>query len=160
MSEPTPRRPSTPDINETAGRMGGVVKQARLAWRLLKDARVPGWAKLVPVAGLLYLLSPIDLLPEALVPLLGEVDDLVLLLLAVKLFIDLSPPGVVREHLRDLFNVPEEPPSGRESYIEVPYRIHDDKESFQQSGVGVRGSGDAAPAHSNSRFVEKIHNKE
>ena len=132
MSQSTPRRSSRPDINETAGLMGGVIKQARLAWRLFKDARVPGWAKLVPVAGLLYLISPIDLLPEAFLPFLGEVDDVVLVLLAVKLFIDLSPPGVVREHLRDLFKVPEEPrsgpSSGRESYIEVPYRVHDDKE--------------------------------
>jgi len=128
MSESSARRKPAPDIDETAGMVGGVIKQARLAWRLLRDARVPGWAKMIPVAGALYLLSPIDILPEALLPLLGEVDDVVILLLAVKLFIDLSPPGVVREHLRDLFNVPQESRSGKESYIEVPYQVHDNKE--------------------------------
>jgi uncharacterized membrane protein YkvA (DUF1232 family) len=112
--------------------MGGVIKQARLAWRLLRDARVPGWAKMIPLAGALYLLSPIDILPEALVPLLGEVDDVVILLLAVKLFIDLSPPGVVREHLRDLFNVSSDARAGKESYIEVPYRVHDDKQKTKE----------------------------
>lgn len=125
MSENRSRRPSTPDIDETAGLVGGIVKQARLAWRLFRDARVPGWAKLIPIAGLLYLLSPIDLIPEMMIPLLGEVDDVVLLLLAVKLFVDLSPPGVVREHLRDLLNVPEEARDGKQSYIDVPYRVHD-----------------------------------
>jgi len=128
MPENSPRRKPAPEIDKTAGMVGGVLKQARLAWRLLRDARVPGWAKMVPIAGILYLLSPIDLLPEALLPLLGEVDDVVVLLLAVKLFIDLSPPGVVREHLHDLFNAPKEARSGKESYIEVPYRIHDDNE--------------------------------
>jgi uncharacterized membrane protein YkvA (DUF1232 family) len=128
MPESSSRRKSTPDIGETAGLVGGALKQARLAWRLLRDARVPGWAKLIPVAGFLYLLSPIDILPEAMVPLLGEVDDVVLLLLAVKLFIDLSPPGVVREHLRDLFNVQANSPSDKHSYIEVPYRVNPKEE--------------------------------
>lgn len=132
MPESLFRRKSASDVNETAGMVGGVIKQARLAWRLLRDARVPGWAKMIPVAGVLYLLSPIDILPEAFLPLLGEVDDVVILLLAVKLFIDLSPPGVVREHLRDLFNMPQGSPAGKESYIEVPYRVHDDKEQAKE----------------------------
>jgi uncharacterized membrane protein YkvA (DUF1232 family) len=128
MPESTSRRKSAPAADETASTVGGVLKQARLAWRLLRDARVPGWAKLIPIAGLLYLLSPIDLIPEAMLPVLGEVDDVVLLLLAVKLFIDLSPPGVVREHLRDLFNMPDLERSSRESYIEVPYHVHHNEE--------------------------------
>jgi uncharacterized membrane protein YkvA (DUF1232 family) len=132
MSESSARRKPAPDIDETAGMVGGVIKQARLAWRLLRDARVPGWAKMIPIAGVLYLLSPIDLLPEAVVPLLGEVDDVVILMLAVKLFVDLSPPGVVREHLRDLFNMPRESRSGKESYIEVPYRVHEHKERAKE----------------------------
>jgi len=133
MPESSFRRKPASDVNETAGMVGGAIKQARLAWRLLRDARVPGWAKMIPVAGALYLLSPIDILPEALLPLLGEVDDVVILLLAVKLFIDLSPPGVVREHLRDLFNMPPAGSrSGKESYIEVPYRVHDDIEKAKE----------------------------
>jgi uncharacterized membrane protein YkvA (DUF1232 family) len=124
MPESSSRRKSAPDLGESVSVVGGVVKQARLAWRLLRDTRVPGWAKLIPAAGILYLLSPIDIVPEAILPLVGEVDDLVLLLLAVKLFIDLSPPGVVREHLRDLVHAPEETRSGQPPTIEVPYRVH------------------------------------
>jgi uncharacterized membrane protein YkvA (DUF1232 family) len=107
------------------------MKQARLSWRLLRDGRVPGWVKLVPLAGLLYLLSPIDLLPDFVLPGLGEVDDLAMLLLAAKVFIDLSPPGVVREHLADIFGVPGtgggqggEPAT---AYIDAPYRVVDDE---------------------------------
>jgi uncharacterized membrane protein YkvA (DUF1232 family) len=125
MPESSSRRKLVPDVGESVGMLGGVLRQARLAWRLLRDSRVSGWAKLVPVAGILYLLSPIDILPEAVLPLVGEVDDIVLLLMAVKLFIDLSPPGVVREHLRDLRIMPEGTRSGQSPTIEVPYRVHD-----------------------------------
>jgi uncharacterized membrane protein YkvA (DUF1232 family) len=60
-----------------------VVKgDARLLWRALRHPQSPGWLKL-GVAGIaLYLLSPIDLIPDFL-PLLGVVDDLVLVPLAV-----------------------------------------------------------------------------
>lgn len=124
MPESSSMRKSVSDVGESVGMLGGVLRQARLAWRLLRDSRVSGWAKLVPVAGILYLLSPIDILPEAILPLVGEVDDIVLLLMAVKLFIDLSPPGVVREHLRDLRIMPERTRSGQSPTIEVPYRVH------------------------------------
>jgi uncharacterized membrane protein YkvA (DUF1232 family) len=128
MPESSSRRKSAPDLGNSASVVGGVVKQARLAWRLLRDSRVPGWVKLVPVAGILYLLSPIDILPEAILPVVGEVDDIVLLLMAVKLFVDLSPPGVVREHLRDILNVPKGNRSGQPPTIEVPYRVHTGEE--------------------------------
>jgi uncharacterized membrane protein YkvA (DUF1232 family) len=120
---------STPssDLQETAGFFGGLIKQARLAWRLLNDGRVPGWVKLIPFAGLLYLISPIDLIPDLMLPGLGEVDDIVLLLLALKMFVDLSPPGIVREHLEDLFGVakgarPDHAPSSGPT-IDGSYRI-------------------------------------
>ena len=117
------------DLQETAGFLGGLVRQGRLAWRLLNDGRVPGWVKLIPVAGLLYFLSPIDLIPDLMLPGLGEVDDVVILMLALKMFVDLAPAGIVKEHLNDLLggrgrayaaNEPNPDP-----YIEAPYRVLD-----------------------------------
>jgi uncharacterized membrane protein YkvA (DUF1232 family) len=118
------------DLQETAGFFGGLLRQVRLAWRLLNDGRVPGWVKLVPVAGLIYLISPIDLIPDLMLPGLGEVDDIVLLLLALKVFVDLSPPGIVREHLEDLFGAakgarPNHQPSSS-PVIDASYRILDE----------------------------------
>jgi uncharacterized membrane protein YkvA (DUF1232 family) len=120
------------DLQETAGFLGGLVKQARLGWRLWNDGRVPGWIKLIPVAGLLYLLSPIDLIPDLMLPGLGEVDDIVILILALKMFLDLSPPGVVREHLEELLGKqhtarPTDEPSS-DSYVDASYRILDKNE--------------------------------
>ena len=113
----------------SAGFLGDLIKQARLTLRLFKDDRVSGWVKLIPVVALLYFLSPIDLIPDLMLPGLGEVDDIVLLLLALKGFVSLSPAGVVREHLDSLSgkrkgarstNVQSEGPT-----IDAPYRVLD-----------------------------------
>ncbi|MGD2040185.1 MAG: DUF1232 domain-containing protein [Anaerolineae bacterium] len=108
-------------LSESAGFLGGLLQQIRLGWRLYRDSRVPGWVKLIPVAGVLYFLSPIDLIPDLALPGLGEVDDVVLLLLALKMFVDLAPLRIVQEHMEDLFGRQREPSS--DSYIEVPYEI-------------------------------------
>ena len=122
----TKSKPSS-DLQESAGMVGGLLKQARLVWRLLKDNRVPGWVKLLPVAGLIYLISPIDLLPDLMLPGLGEVDDVMIILLALKGFVDLSPPGVVREHLEKLLGKQGQAPTpGKpEPYIDASYRVLD-----------------------------------
>jgi uncharacterized membrane protein YkvA (DUF1232 family) len=71
----------------------------RLYWRLICDPRVSIWPKALLVVGVLYLLSPIDLIPDAL-PVIGEVDDLVVLIVVCRLFMYLCPPEVVRDHVR------------------------------------------------------------
>jgi len=129
--------PSTPEIRETAGFAGGLIRQTRLAWRLFRDSRVPGWVKVIPVGALIYLLSPIDLVPGLVLPGIGQLDDLVLLLLALKAFIDVSPPGIVREHLQQLFGETGDPdpvrrrPSSEGVIIDAPYRIVNDDENTQ-----------------------------
>lgn len=71
----------------------------RLYWRLLGDRRVSLWPKALLLLSFLYVLSPIDLIPDV-IPFIGEVDDLVLLIVACRLFIYLCPPEAVREHVR------------------------------------------------------------
>ena len=73
-------------------------KLARLCWRLWRDPRVPKSLKAMVVAAILYVLSPVDLVPGFLVPALGQLDDATLLMLAAYLLIRWSPPEVVAEH--------------------------------------------------------------
>jgi uncharacterized membrane protein YkvA (DUF1232 family) len=74
----------------------------RLALSLLFDKRVPLLYKVViPLLWVVYLLLPLDLLPDV-VPILGEMDDLALLVLAAQLLVLLSPKDVVEEHLRKI----------------------------------------------------------
>ena len=75
-----------------------VIRQTRLAWRLLWDPRVPWWTKLIPPAALAYVLFPVDIIPDVMVG-LGQLDDIAVVLLGAKIFIELAPPDVVREHL-------------------------------------------------------------
>lgn len=70
----------------------------RLFYRLMSDGRVPLVNKLVPVLGVALLLSP-PLLELDFIPLIGELDWLVVIWLSLKLFIWLCPPDVVREHV-------------------------------------------------------------
>ena len=73
----------------------------RLVWRLLTDVRVPLTHKLVVPATFLYMVWPLDFLPD-LLPFLGQVDDLTALFLAVSLFLRLAPARVVAEHRAEL----------------------------------------------------------
>jgi uncharacterized membrane protein YkvA (DUF1232 family) len=80
----------------------------RIAWKLLWDGRVPLSTKLIPVLVGLYILSPIDIVPDFIVG-LGQMDDLALFLLGVQVFIAMSPKDIVAR-LRAEIN--GEPPRG------------------------------------------------
>ena len=75
-----------------------VIRFARLVWRLTFDKRVSIFLRaLVPLA-ILYILSPIDLIPDR-VPIIGRFDDLIILGLAVLFLTKLAPSHIVDEHL-------------------------------------------------------------
>jgi len=61
-----------------------------------RDPRTPWFAKLIAGAVVAYALSPIDLIPDF-IPVLGYLDDLLLLPLGIWLAIRLVPPEVVSE---------------------------------------------------------------
>ena len=77
-------------------------KVGRLCWRLWRDRRVPRSLKGMIVAIMVYVISPIDLVPGFLVPVLGQLDDATLLMLGAYLFIRWSPPEVVAEHMASI----------------------------------------------------------
>jgi len=70
---------------------------ARLIWGLARDPRTPLHLKAILVAGLVYLVTPIDIIPDA-VPILGQADDLTVLLLVLDLFVANAPAAVREEH--------------------------------------------------------------
>jgi uncharacterized membrane protein YkvA (DUF1232 family) len=59
----------------------------------VRDSRTPFYAKLPAVLSLLYLLSPIDLIPDF-IPVLGYLDDLVVVPLLLHIAFRLLPAGV------------------------------------------------------------------
>jgi uncharacterized membrane protein YkvA (DUF1232 family) len=75
--------------------------KAALLWRLLKDRRVPWWARALLPALLLYLAMPVDLIPDF-IPVLGHLDDLLVVLLVVAVLLRAVPPEATEEHLSSL----------------------------------------------------------
>src|SRR5512140_3641657 len=70
----------------------------KLIWRLIKDPRVSPYLKLLPIGALVYLVSPIDLLPGVAFPVIGALDDAAVLWLGATLFVNLCPDNIVQEH--------------------------------------------------------------
>ena len=84
--------------NRDLGFWRGLIQQGQLVARLFGDRRVSFWLKSIPIVSLGYLLWPADLIPGAIVPVLGAMDDLAALLLGFKVFIEMCPQDVVEEH--------------------------------------------------------------
>lgn len=74
-------------------------KIIRLHFRLLKDARVSIWPKLVFLSAVAYLIVPIDLISDIFLPVIGYADDLVILLAASQLLLRTTPPQILDEHV-------------------------------------------------------------
>ena len=83
-------------------RLGGFVmylpRFVRVFYRLMIDQRVSFLAKLVPPMGLMLLITP-PALELDFVPLIGELDWILVGYITLKIFIWLCPPDVVREHV-------------------------------------------------------------
>lgn len=87
-------------------RLFKLANAARLAtymialWKLFKHPQTPRAAKLVAIAVIAYAVSPIDLIPDF-IPVLGMLDDLILLPLGIALAVRLTPPALWQARLRD-----------------------------------------------------------
>jgi uncharacterized membrane protein YkvA (DUF1232 family) len=62
-----------------------------------RDPRVPWYAKALGIAVAAYALSPIDLIPDF-IPVLGYLDELIILPLGIALVVRLIPPELMAEH--------------------------------------------------------------
>jgi uncharacterized membrane protein YkvA (DUF1232 family) len=61
-----------------------------------RDPRVPWYARLFAASVVAYAFSPIDLIPDF-IPILGYLDDLLLVPLGIALAIKMIPPAVLAE---------------------------------------------------------------
>jgi uncharacterized membrane protein YkvA (DUF1232 family) len=87
---------------------------------------LPAVFKMIPVVALVYLLFPADLLPDW-IPGLGQMDDLSVALLGLKLFIDACPSSIVEKH------------QARMSSVDATYRVVDEE-------TGSEGQQERLPA--------------
>ena len=66
---------------------------ARLLWRALRHPQSPGWLKLGALGVVLYVISPIDLIPDV-IPVIGVLDDIVLVPLAIRFLLNRLPASL------------------------------------------------------------------
>lgn len=71
-------------------------RDARALWLAYRDPRTPWYAKVVAAAVAVYAFSPIDLIPDF-IPVLGYLDDLLIVPLGVALALRLVPAAVMAE---------------------------------------------------------------
>jgi uncharacterized membrane protein YkvA (DUF1232 family) len=69
-----------------------------LAARLARDRRVPLRVRLIPPVVAVYLASPLDIIPDF-IPVLGQLDDLLVLAIGAGLMAKFTPRHVLDEHL-------------------------------------------------------------
>lgn len=85
--------------NVDSGFIQNLILRGRLILRLMGDSRVSLLLKLLPIGALIYLVSPVDLLPGVVFPGIGALDDAAVIFLGATLFVNLCPEGIVQEHM-------------------------------------------------------------
>ena len=114
----------SPDFKILANFAREFKKSRTLLWWLFTSSEVPVWIKGVPILALLYWISPADVL---FIPFLGltPIDDAVVILLGLKLFVELCPSDLV-DRLRDEINYGIPTNDDNDEVIDATYHVLDD----------------------------------
>ena len=75
----------------------GLRRDAHAVYLAAHDPRVPWYAKTLAIAVAGYALSPVDLIPDF-IPVLGYIDDLIIVPLGIALVVSLIPNEVMAEY--------------------------------------------------------------
>jgi uncharacterized membrane protein YkvA (DUF1232 family) len=92
-------------LDRLKGWARAVKRDAVTLYFAARDPRVPWYAKVVAVAVAAYALSPIDPIPDF-IPVLGFLDELVVLPLGFLLAVWMIPPEIMEEHRARALNAP------------------------------------------------------
>jgi len=74
-----------------------IAREVRVCALVMRDPRTPRLARVILGCGVAYALSPIDLIPDFL-PVIGHLDDAVIVPLLIAIGLALVPREVVRDH--------------------------------------------------------------
>jgi uncharacterized membrane protein YkvA (DUF1232 family) len=76
---------------------GGPLDRVKRVLALLRDPRVPRLPRILVGVAVIYLLSPVDLVPELLTPLFGFLDDALMLWLSIRWLVRSGPQAPAPE---------------------------------------------------------------
>jgi uncharacterized membrane protein YkvA (DUF1232 family) len=89
---------------------GTIRRDVHAIYLASRDPRVPWYAKALAISTAVYALSPIDLIPDF-IPVLGHLDELIILPLVVILVVRLIPSEIMMEHRAAAVLAAEKPTS-------------------------------------------------
>ena len=81
--------------------LGDLMNQIKLVYYLVRDRDVPIYLKVLPFLGVLYVLFPIDIITD-IIPVLGQVDALMILTTGAKVLIEMAPASVVAKYMAQM----------------------------------------------------------
>jgi len=87
-----------------------IKRDVHAVWLAARDPRTPLVAKVLALIVAAYAVSPIDLIPDF-IPVIGYLDDLIIVPLGIMLVVRLIPPEVMREHRETAAQASERPVS-------------------------------------------------
>lgn len=94
-------KPTRKEKVELKNRMKGFLmflpNMVMLLGKLLKDARVPTTEKILVAGAILYVIMPLDFIPDV-IPFFGQVDDTYLVVLTLLRLLNKTDESVIREH--------------------------------------------------------------
>ena len=93
-----------------------LINSISLIWKLMTDKRVPFIIRMAIPLALIYVISPVDFLPD-LIPFAGRLDDLLALAIGLMVLLKLAPKKIVNEHKET------------QTIIDGKFREEDDKKS-------------------------------
>ncbi len=104
MTDLQPKKSQKPTRREKAelkNRMRGFLmflpNMFKLLGKLLKDSRVPTTEKVLAAGAILYVIMPLDFIPDV-IPFIGQVDDTYLVVLTILRLLNKTDESVIREH--------------------------------------------------------------
>ncbi|MBM3188057.1 MAG: DUF1232 domain-containing protein [Chloroflexi bacterium] len=101
-----------------------LLRDVRLAWKLFWDGRVPLWAKSIPLLSLAYVIWPFDFLADPVLG-LGQLDDLAVIWLGIKLFCALGARLLAEERGPGA----DQAGGDADEIVDATYRVVSDDES-------------------------------
>ena len=118
-NKPVPTNRAATQLNM----LTGLLQQLKLVWALFSDKRVSLMTKMVIPLALIYLVSPVDFIPDVFLG-LGQLDDLGVILLGIALFVKLCPPELVNFYRHQL----EYNSDSDKEAVDTTYRVIDEED--------------------------------
>ncbi len=125
--EPSAPRAITERRPRSGRRWGSIIEPMILSWKLFWDERVGLLPKSIPVVAAIYVISPVDFIPELALGPIGALDDVGVVLLALNVFVAMCPPDIVDEYRRQLGYIAETPIEDGQDVVDGKVETKEDR---------------------------------